>query len=199
MYRLDNCTKLNSLRKERKSHLGMTFGMPDIPTLVVIDDDPHHIDIFIDASENATNVPFEIDCVKTLAEGLRRSRRTEIRAIFISLSLLDCHALETFDQFSLALPTAPILVMAGARNALVVLQLRARGYLLADHLHRDSLVRVIRKMVERTSTDEALFTEEKRVQITLDSVRDTALNAQVQCRITSVSIVTGKSLRTQHY
>ena len=68
----------------------MAFRTTDIPTLVVIDDDPHHIDIFIDASQNATNEPFKIECVKTLAEGIRRSRRTEIRAIFISLSLLDC-------------------------------------------------------------------------------------------------------------
>jgi DNA-binding NarL/FixJ family response regulator len=177
----------------------MAFSTTDTPTLVVIDDDPQHIDTFMDASQNASNEPFKTECVKTLAEGMRRSRRTEIRAIFISLSLLDCQALETFDQFSLDLPSVPILVMAGASNALVVLQLGARGYLLTDHLHRDSLVRVIRKMVERTSTVEALFSEEKRVQIVLGSVGDTALNPQVQCRITSVSIVTGKSLLTQHY
>jgi DNA-binding NarL/FixJ family response regulator len=180
----------------------MAFCRPDIPTLVVIDDDPHHIDIFIDASQSATNEPFEIEYVKTLSEGIKRSKRTEVRAIFIGLSLLDCHALEMFEKVALAVPNAPILFMAGVRdteNGLAVLQLGVRGYLLADNLHRDSLVRAIRKMIERTFAHEALFTKKKRVQITLDSIGDNALNSQVQCRITLVSIAMAKSLRTQHY
>jgi DNA-binding NarL/FixJ family response regulator len=172
----------------------MAFGMPDIPTLVVIDDDPHHIDIFIDASQNATNEVFEIECVKTLAEGIRRSKRTKARAIFISPSLLDCHDLEMLEKVSLAVPNASILVTAGARdteNGLAVLQLGARGHLLADQFHRDLFVRAIRKIAERNSADEALFTEEKRFQITLDSIGDSALNTQIHCRITSVSVGTG--------
>jgi DNA-binding NtrC family response regulator len=178
----------------------MAFGMPDIPTLVVIDDDPHHIDIFIDASQNATNEPFEIEFVKTLAEGMKRSKRTDVRAIFISLSLVDCHALEMFGKDSLAVPNAPILTMAGAReteNDLAVPQLGARGHLLADHLHRDSLVRAICKMVERTSADDALFTEKKRAQIALDSIGDTAPDTQIHFRIASVSIGTGTVLDPQ--
>jgi DNA-binding NarL/FixJ family response regulator len=180
----------------------MTFGMPEIPTLLVIDDDPRHIDIFIDASQSATNEPFEIECVKTIAEGIKRSKRTEIRAIFISLSVLYCHPLEMFEKISLAVPNVSILVMAGARdaeNGLAVLQLGAGGHLLADHPHRDSLLRTIRKMAARTFADAALFTAEKRIQITLDSIGDTALNTQIQFRIASISIVAGKSLCTQHY
>jgi DNA-binding NarL/FixJ family response regulator len=179
----------------------MAFGMTDIPTLVVIDDDPHHIDIFIDATQNATSEPFKIECVKTLAEGVKRLKRTETRAVFVSLSLLDRQPLETFDEVSLAVPNAPILVMAGAgdaENALAVLQLGARGNLLADHLHRGSLVWAIRKMVQ-TSEEEALFTEEKGVPITPDSIGATALNTQIQCRITSVCIVAGRSLSALHY
>jgi DNA-binding NarL/FixJ family response regulator len=180
----------------------MAFGMTDIPTLVVIDDDPHHIDIFMDASHSATNKPFKIECVKTLAEGVKRLKRTETRAVFVSLSLLDRRRLETFDKVSLAVPNAPILVMAGAgdaENALAVLQLGASGSLLVDHLHRGSLVRAIRKMVELTSADEVLFMEEKRVSSGLDSIEATALNIQIQCRITSVCIVAGRSLSARHY
>lgn len=180
----------------------MASGMPDIPTLVVIDGDPHHMDIFIDASQNATIRPFKIDCVKTLEEGINRCKCTEVRAIFISLSLLDRQALETLDKVSIAMPNAPILIMAGARDAeigLVVLRLGARGYPLVDHLHRDSLVRAIREMAERTSADEGSFAEEKRVQITLDSIGDTALNTPIEYRITSIRIGTGKSLGTGRY
>ena len=178
----------------------MAFCVPDIPTLVVIDDDPHHIDIFIDASQNATNEPFQIEFVKTLAEGIKRSKRTEVRAIFISLSQLDRQALEPFDKVSLTAPKPSVLVMAGARvaeNSFAVLQLGVRDYLLADHLHRDAFVRAIRKMVERTSTAEALIKEEKRVQIRLDSIGDRALNTQIQYRITLVSIGTGNVLDPQ--
>ena len=108
----------------------MAFGVTNLPTLVVIDDDPHHIDVFIDASQNATSQPFKIECVKTLAEGVKRSKRTEVRAIFVSLSLLDRQPLETFDKVALAVPNAPILVMAGAgdaENALAVLQLGVKA------------------------------------------------------------------------
>jgi DNA-binding NarL/FixJ family response regulator len=180
----------------------MAFGMADIPTLVLIDDDPHHIDIFIDASQNATSQPFKIECAKTLAEGVKRLKRTETRAVFVSLSLLDRRRLETFDKVSLVAPNAPILVMAGAgdaENALAVLQLGVRGNLLADHLHRGSLVRAIRRMVERTCADEALFTEEKPVPSRLGAIEATALNTQIQCGVTSVCIVSGRSLSARHY
>jgi len=180
----------------------MAFSAPEIPIFVVIDDDPRHVDIFINASQTATNEPFEIECVKTIVEGIKRSKRTQIRAMFISLALLDRHALGMLEKISLAVPDVSILVMAVARdveNGLAVLQFGAGGHLQADHLHRDSLIRTIRQMAEPTFADKSLFTEEKRVQIALDTSGDIALNTQIQFRISSVSIVAGKSVRTQHY
>jgi hypothetical protein len=176
----------------------MALSAPEIPIFVVIDDDPRHIDIFIDASQSATTEPFEIECVKTIVEGIKRSKRTQIRAMFISLALLDRHALGMLEKISLAVPVASILVMAVARdleNGLAVLQFEAGGHFL----HRDSLVRTIRKMAERTLVDKSLFTEEKRVQITLDTIGDIALNAKIHFRISSVSVFAGKSVRAKHY
>jgi hypothetical protein len=76
--------------------------------------------------------------------------------MFISLALVDRHALGMLEKISLAVSVASILVMAVARdleNGLAVLQFEAGGHFL----HRDSLVRTMRKMAERTLVDKSLY------------------------------------------
>src|SRR6202051_3704256 len=169
--------------------------MMTIRTLLLIDDDASHVDAFSDALLNATDGPFQGECVKTLAEGIRRLKRKEFWAIFLNLSLPDSQGVETFDKLALAVPRVPTLIIAGAKDVGVALEALRRGakdYLLEDHLDRDSFVRAMRNMAERKTAEEMLFTEKERAQVTLDSIGDALLSTDLQGKVTYLNVVAEK-------
>jgi diguanylate cyclase (GGDEF)-like protein/PAS domain S-box-containing protein len=169
--------------------------MMTIRTLLLIDNDASHVDVFTDALLNATGGPFAGECVKTLAEGIRRLKGKEFWAIFLNLSLPDSQGLETFDKLALAVPSVPTLIIAGAKDVAVALEaLRhgAKDYLLEDHLDRDSFVRAVRNMAERKTAEEMLFTEKERAQVTLDSIGDAVLSTDLEGKVTYLNVVAEK-------
>jgi len=166
-----------------------------IRTLLLIDNDASHVDVFTDALMNATDGPFQGECVKTLAEGIRRSRGKEFWAIFLNLSLPDSQGVETFDKLALAVPGVPTLIIAGAKDvgvALEVLRRGAKDYLLEDRLDRDSFVRAVRNMAERKTAEELLFREKERAQVTLDSIGDAVLSTDLEGKVTYLNVVAEK-------
>jgi diguanylate cyclase (GGDEF)-like protein/PAS domain S-box-containing protein len=166
-----------------------------IRTLLLIDNDASHVDVFTDALLNATDGPFAGECVKTLAEGIRRLKGKEFWAIFLNLSLPDSQGVETFDKLALAMPGVPALIIAGAKDvgvALDALRHGAKDYLLEDRLDRDSFVRAIRNMAERKTAEEMLFTEKERAQVTLNSIGDAVLSTDLQGKVTYLNVVAEK-------
>jgi diguanylate cyclase (GGDEF)-like protein/PAS domain S-box-containing protein len=164
-------------------------------TLLLIDDNASHVDVFTDALLNATDGPFTGECVKTLGEGIKRLRGKEFWAIFLNLSLPDSQGIETFDKLALAVPGVPTLIIAGAQDVRVALEALRRGakdYLLEDHLDNDSFVRAIRNMAERKTAEEMLFTEKERAQVTLNSIGDAVLSTDIQGRVTYLNVVAEK-------
>jgi diguanylate cyclase (GGDEF)-like protein/PAS domain S-box-containing protein len=175
--------------------VGGRIHMIKIRTLLLIDNDASHVDVFTDALLNATDGPFVGECVKTLAEGIKRLKGKEIWAIFLSLSLPDSQGLETFDRLKLAAPDVPTLIIAGATDAEIGLEALRRGakdYLLEDHLDIDSFVRAIRNMAERKTAEETLFTEKERAQVTLNSIGDAVLSTDLQGKVTYLNAVAEK-------
>jgi diguanylate cyclase (GGDEF)-like protein/PAS domain S-box-containing protein len=164
-------------------------------TLLLIDNDASHVDIFTDALLHATDGPFAGECVKTLGEGIARSRKKEFWAIFLNLSVPDSQGVETYDHLALAVPGVPALIIAGEKDvdvALEALRHGAKDYLLEDRLDRDSFVRAIRNMAERKTAEEKLFTEKERAQVTLNSIGDAVLSTDLQGKVTYLNAVAEK-------
>src|ERR1700693_3503299 len=164
-------------------------------TLLLIDGNASHVDIFTDALLNATDGPFTGECVKSLGEGIKRLRGKEFWAIFLNLSLPDSQGMETSDKLALAVPGVPTLIIAGANDVRIALEALRRGakdYLLEDHLDNDSFVRAIRNMAERKTAEEMLFTEKERAQVTLNSIGDAVLSTDIQGKVTYLNVVAEK-------
>jgi diguanylate cyclase (GGDEF)-like protein/PAS domain S-box-containing protein len=179
----------------RNAHLCMAPHMTEIRTLLLIDDDSHHAAVFLGALLNAIDGPFQGEWVTTLSEGIKRLKKKEIWAVFVNLSLPDSHGLETLDKLLLAVPSVPVLILAGSKDVAVALQaLRhgAKDYLLEDHLDRDSFVRAIRNMAERQTAKEMLSAEKERAQMTLNSIGDAVLSTDNEGRITYLNAVAEK-------
>jgi diguanylate cyclase (GGDEF)-like protein/PAS domain S-box-containing protein len=164
-------------------------------TLLLIDDNASHVDVFTDALLNATDGPFTGECVKTLGEGIKRLKGKEFWAILLNLSLPDSQGIETFDKLALAVPGVPTLIIAGAQDVRVALEALRRGakdYLLEDHFDNDSFVRAIRNMAERKTAEGMLFTEKERAQVTLNSIGDAVLSTDIQGKVTYLNVVAEK-------
>src|ERR1700686_4716366 len=186
---------IEQLTVPRRYTVEASVIMMTVRTLLLIDNDASHVDVFTDALLNATDGPFQGECVKTLAEGIRRLRRKEFWAIFLNLSLPDSQGMETFDKLALAVPGVPTLIIAGAKDVAVALEaLRhgAKDYLLEDHLDRDSFVRAIRNMAERQTAREMVSAEKERAQMTLNSIGDAVLSTDLEGRVTYLNVVAEK-------
>jgi len=164
-------------------------------TLLLVDNNTHHHDVFRDAITHAIDGPFEGERVSTLAEGVERLKKSGIWAIFVNLSLPDSQGIETFDGLTLAAGGIPTLVIAGVDERAIALEALRRGakdYLLESQLDRDSLVRAIRNMVERETAAEALFVEKERAQVTLNSIGDAVLSTDNEGKVTYLNGVAEK-------
>jgi diguanylate cyclase (GGDEF)-like protein/PAS domain S-box-containing protein len=172
----------------------MASNMTTKRTLLLIDHNTHHHEVFRDAIANAIDGPFEGEWVRTLAEGIQRLKQNGIWAIFLNLSLPDSRGIETFDLLTLAagLGRIPVLILADVDEGEIALEALRRGakdYLLEGQLDRDSFVRAIRNMAERETAEEALFVEKERAQVTLNSIGDAVLCTDNEGRVTYLNVV----------
>jgi len=189
---MDNCAQSNSFCGSTKCTFVYGAEMTEIRTLLLIDEDSHHKDVFIDAVLNAIDGPYRGEWVTTLAEGIDRLKKREIWAVFINLSLPDSQGLATLNKVLLTAPSVPTLILAGTKDVAVALEALRHGatdYLLEDHLDRDSFVRAIRNMAERQTAREMLSAEKERAQMTLDSIGDAVLSIDLEGRITYLNAV----------
>src|ERR1700722_12440648 len=164
----------------------------NIPTLLLIDNDPSHAVIFQEALINVSGGPFKGEWVRTLAEGLARLTTEKIWAVFINLALPDSHGIETFDRLSLAFPNVPTLVLGGLVDETIAsetLQRGAKDYLLEDHFDTYSLRHAIRNLAEREAAEEAVFREKERAEVTLNSIGDAVLSTDMDGNVTYLNVV----------
>ena len=95
---------------------------------------------------------FEVDWVRTLADGIERLKRGDIDVVLLDLSLPDSRGFETFDRLSSAFRQVPILVLTGYDDEEAAIQTVRRGaqdYLVKVQMNSDTLGRAIFYAIER--------------------------------------------------
>src|ERR1700733_7304649 len=162
--------------------------------ILLIQDDPTDNN----AVRTALNGSFQIDWVRSCSAGLerlvqaRKQRTVPIGAMLVDLMLPDCQGIETFDRLFLAAPQIPIMVLSGAQDealAKLAVQHGAQDYLLKNHLDAYLLSKSLGSMIERAAIAEALFNEQERAQVTLNSIGDAVMSTDVDARVTYLNTV----------
>ena len=151
-----------------------------IDILLLIDGHRSHALAFREAMIPSRDGQFRVEWVETLSEGLGRLSEKGVRAVFLNLFLPDSQGIETFDRLFLAAPGVPIVVLAGAADediAREALQRGAQDFLLEGHLDSYSFARAVRNVIERKTTEEGLFVDKERAQLTLNSLPELCLNS----------------------
>jgi diguanylate cyclase (GGDEF)-like protein/PAS domain S-box-containing protein len=147
-------------------------------TVLLIHDDGAKATLVKDALVNSSEGFFTIEWVERCSKAVRRLRRDgkeRIAAILVNLFLPDCQGIETFDRIFQISPDVPILVLSNLQHenaAKLAVQRGAQDYLLEDHLDSYFLPKALRNMLDRASNAEALFREQERAQVTLNSMGD---------------------------
>jgi diguanylate cyclase (GGDEF)-like protein/PAS domain S-box-containing protein len=167
--------------------------------ILLIQADVPEARIIRDALTNCGDALSQVEWVRSYSEGLQTlladaesGRESGISAILIDLSLPDSQGLETFDQYLLAAPRIPILVLCTVADeaiAKLAVQRGAQDYLFADRLDSYLLPKAVLSMIDRAAIAEALFLEKERAQVTLNSIGDAVLCTDVSGHVTYLNAI----------
>ncbi len=135
---------------------------------------------------------FSVECAPRLVDGLERLRGNGIAAVLLDLWLPDSQGIETFEQVWRAASHVPILVIASPEDEDVATQAVKRGaqdYLRRDRLDSYTLPRALKRIIERKAAEEALFFEQQRADVTLNSIGDAVLSTDIPGNVTYLNPV----------
>jgi diguanylate cyclase (GGDEF)-like protein/PAS domain S-box-containing protein len=144
---------------------------------------------------DAPDGPFKVEWVNRCGDAIKRLSSQggeELAAVVADLFLPDSRGIETFDQLLRAAPHVPILVLSRANDediARLAVQRGAQDYLLQERLDGYSLPKALTGMLERSAYAEALFLEQERAQVTLNSIGDAVISTDVAGRVTYLNVV----------
>jgi diguanylate cyclase (GGDEF)-like protein/PAS domain S-box-containing protein len=142
-----------------------------------------------------------VEWVRTCSAGLERlsletqrrhTNSSRIAAVLVDLFLPDSHGIEAFDRLFQAAPHVPILVLTSAADedmAKLAVQRGAQDYLLKGRLDAYLLPKTVNNMIERAANAEALFEEQDRAQVTLNSIGDAVISTDVSGNVTYLNVV----------
>ncbi len=153
-----------------------------------------------EALVNSMGEPFEVEWVRSCAEGQARLRdgeekgqnRKGIAAILVDLLLPDSSGIHTFDQLFLAARQIPILVLCDSHDEEIgklAVQHGAQDYLLKARLDTYLLPKTVGSMIERAANSEALFEEKERAEVTLNSIGDAVMSTDIWGNVTYLNAV----------
>jgi diguanylate cyclase (GGDEF)-like protein/PAS domain S-box-containing protein len=160
--------------------------------ILLIENDPAAATEIRAALTAGGGVPFEVEWVRQLSDGLERLNKKGIAAVLLELSLPDSRGIETFDKLFTAAPDVPILILGGHANEALAKEAVGRGaqdYLLAGHLDSYSLPRALRNAIERKAVEDALYVEKERALVTLNSIGDAVLCTDISGNVIYLNLV----------
>ena len=169
----------------------VSINLKDLRVLL-IGHDPANARVVREALADATPDPFTLEWVAHLSDGLERLSRNGIAVVLIDLRLPDSQGLAGFERVLEAFPHVPILILSSVEDediARKAVQRGARDYLLKDHIEGQVLRRTLRHMIESNAADEAFFSERERAEITLNSIGDAVISADVSGKVTYLNAV----------
>ena len=140
-------------------------------------------------------VPFELQRVRTLPEGLERLSQSGIDVVLLNLSLIRGESIPAFATLSAAVPRVPVVALGGPDDegmARQVVQHGADDYLLTDYINTHTLSQALRNAIKRREIEDALFVERDRAQVTLNSIGDAVLSTDISGNITYLNPVAEK-------
>jgi DNA-binding response OmpR family regulator len=178
----------------------MTTSAPRT-TVLLIDNDPAAADLIRAVLAAASCASFDVECVRQLSDGLARLSNKGIAAVLLNLNLPDSQGCDTFDKVFAAAPEVPILILVGNDPEVLAKEALGRGaqdYLLPERLDY-SLPRALRNAIERKAVADALYVEQERALVTLNSIGEAVLSTDTPGNITYLNLALSRTRTTEGF
>jgi diguanylate cyclase (GGDEF)-like protein/PAS domain S-box-containing protein len=153
--------------------------------ILLLGQDPSDAQSVREALANARDGPFLVEWEPRFTDGLERLRGSEIAAVLLDLNLPDWQGNAALDEIRRVAPHVPVLVV-GSPDDVAVTQAIARGaqdYIRRDRLDSYTLPRALARVIERQTAEEALYFEQQRADITLNSIGDAVISSDLTSRV----------------
>lgn len=169
--------------------------------ILLIQNDSVDAEAVRDALVNSSDGSFRVVWVRHCSDGLKALAianaqgshdADRIVAVLVDLSLPDSSGIETFDRVFLAAQQIPILILTVAQDediAKLAVQRGAQEYLLKGRLDAYLWPKAVASMIERAANTEALFQQNERAQVTLNSIGDAVMSTDVAGNVTYLNTV----------
>lgn len=140
----------------------------------------------------ADNNKWHLEWCRQLSDSIYLLNKMTVDVILLDLYLEDSQGLKTLDALFKCAPVIPILILTDNHNeadARLVLEHGADEYLLNENLDSYWLPRILRNVILRKDTEDAMFIEKERAQVTLNSIGDAVLSTDINENVSYLNAV----------
>jgi diguanylate cyclase (GGDEF)-like protein/PAS domain S-box-containing protein len=163
--------------------------------LFLVEDNPGDARLLREMLNEQGSQHTELTHVECMCDAEKHLAGNAVDIILLDLGLPDAHGLEAVRRARAAAPRIPLVVLTGMDDELLAtqaLQEGAQDYLIKGQIDGRGLVRALRYAVERKTSEETLFVEKERAQVTLNSIGDAVVCTDISGNITFLNLVAEK-------
>jgi len=163
--------------------------------LFLVEDNPGDARLLREMLEDHGSPETELTHVECMSDAEKHLAQQPVDIILLDLGLPDAHGLDAVRRARAAAPHVPLVVLTGLDDeslATQALQEGAQDYLIKGQIDGRGLIRALRYAVERKASEEALFVEKERAQVTLNSIGDAVVCTDIAGNITFLNVVAEK-------
>ncbi len=173
-----------------------------IPTLLLVEDNPGDARLLREMFNETGALNVRMTHMGSMSEAEHHLKEHTADMILLDLGLPDSHGVEAVRRARAAAPRVPLVVLTGLDDEALAsqcLQEGAQEHLIKGQIDARGLSRALRYAVERKATDDALFEEKERAQVTLTCIGDAVVCTDMAGNISFLNVVaenmTGWSLQ----
>jgi diguanylate cyclase (GGDEF)-like protein/PAS domain S-box-containing protein len=163
-----------------------------IKVLLLVEDNPGDArllrEMFVEQASHRT----ELTHAETMSQAEKHLAARGYDIILLDLGLPDAQGLGAVRRARAAAPRVPLVVLTSLDDESVAaqaLQEGAQDYLVKGQIEARGLLRALRHAIERKTTEEALFVEKERAQVTLNCIGDAVICTDLPGNITFLNLV----------
>jgi diguanylate cyclase (GGDEF)-like protein/PAS domain S-box-containing protein len=171
------------------------MGKKSTQTLLLVEDNPGDARLLREMLVTPGSNRMELRQTGCMSEAEKYLEEHAVDIVLLDLGLPDTEGLEAVRRARAVAPRVPLVVLSGLDDeslAVRALQEGAQDYLVKGQIEARGLLRVLRYAVERKITEDALFVEKERAQITLNCIGDAVICTDFSGQITFLNVVTEK-------
>nr|ACN58810.1 GGDEF family protein [uncultured bacterium BLR9] len=180
-------------RGHKRLHL-ITTGMTPLK-IILVEDNAGDADLIREMLDDDVSQRVEITHLVRISQIRDCLADDQFDVMVLDLGLPDAQGLEAVRAARACTPNIPLVVLTGLDDghlASLALEEGAQDYLLKGEINARGLRRALRYAIDRKAIEEKLFAEQESARVTLNSIADAVISADLSGNITFLNSVAEK-------